>query len=130
MATAAGSYDFYVRHLRFMARTAAHGDTVVAVMMDQLNRVADGIAAGRGSYVVPAKRLRVTARALAGLAGFLQQQILPEVVAAGNAVGERQVRWVIDTSMETVAALMIHAETTGDGEDCPVTLPPPPEATP
>lgn len=121
-----GPYDFYVRHLRFMARSTAHAGPEVRVMMDQLRHVADGIEAGGDRYVVPASRLRVTARALAGMAGFLQQQILPEAVAAGNATGEAQVRWVIDTSMETMAGLMIHAETTADGEDYTVPLPPPP----
>ncbi|GAA0578809.1 hypothetical protein [Caenispirillum bisanense] len=122
----ASGYEFYIRHLRFMARTTAHGDPAVAVMMDQLRLAADGLAVNGDRYVVEASRLRLAARALAGLAGFLQQQILPEVVSAGNAVGERQVRWVIDTSMETMAALMIHAETTADREDYTVVLPPPP----
>ena len=122
----ASGYDFYLRHLRFMARTTAHGDPAVVAMMDRLRLVADGLAANGDRYVVEGRHLRLTARALAGLAGFLQQQILPEVVAAGNPVGERQVRWVIDTSMETMAALMIHAETTADRDDYTVVLPPPP----
>lgn len=122
----AGPYGFYVRHLRFMARSTARAAPQVAEMMARLGIVADGLEAAGDRYVVAAPDLRGTARALAGLAGFLQQQILPEVVAAGNAVGEGQVRWVIDTSMETMAALMVHAETTEDGEDFTVVLPPPP----
>ena len=70
--------------------------------------------------------MRIAARALAGVAGFLQQQILPEVVAAENKFGEVQIRWVIDTSMSVMANLMAHAETSKDSEDYEVVLPPAP----
>lgn len=120
-------YGFYAAHLRFVARTTQRVTPEVAAMMEELGAVADQVADGY-SFTVPAGRLRVTARALAGVAGFLQQHILPEAVAAGNAVGEAQVRWVIDTSMEAVANLTVHAEQTGDGEDYRVILPPPPGA--
>ena len=74
-------------------------------------------------FKVEASKLQITARALAGVAGFLQQHILPEVVAAGNETGEAQTRWVIDTSMSIMANLMAHAETTNDSENYEVVLP-------
>lgn len=118
-------YAFYAAHLRYIARTTQRVTPEVAAMMEALDRIA-GDVEERGAFTVPAADLRRTARALAGLAGFLQQHILPEAVAAGNAAGERQIRWVIDTSMEGMAALMTHAETTHDAEPKTVTLPPPP----
>lgn len=120
-------YAFYAAQLRFIARTTDRSDAAVAAMMDDLGRIADAVER-QGTFTVPAARLRPAARALAGVAGFLQQHILPEVVAAGNARGEAQVRWVIDTSMEAMATLMSHAEVSGDGEDRTITLPPPPPA--
>ncbi|MBF0249607.1 MAG: hypothetical protein HQL35_03140 [Alphaproteobacteria bacterium] len=120
-----GDYDFYAAQLRFAAAKAGEADPGVAGMMAALSRAADQIRHGR-EMRVPAEDLRLTARALAGVAGFLQRHILPEVVAAGNALGERQVRWTIDTSMACVARLMTHAELTGDGEALSMTLPDPP----
>ncbi len=121
-------YAFYAAHLRFIARTTDRSDPAVAAMMEDLGRVAEAVER-RGAFTVPADRLRTTARALAGVAGFLQQHILPETVSAGNAVGEAQVRWVIDTSMEAMAVLMSHAEVSGDATDRVVDLPPPPAAS-
>lgn len=121
-------YGFYVAHLRFVARTTDRVTPQVAAMMDALTDIADQVAQGY-SYTVPAGHLRVAARALAGVAGFLHQHILPEVVAAENATGEAQVRWVIESSMEAVAALTVHAELTDDGEDYRIILPPPPQVT-
>lgn len=122
-------YAFYAAQLRFIARTTDRSQSDVAAMMGDLDRVAEAVAQdGSGVFTVPAERLRTTARALAGVAGFLQQHILPEAVQAGNRVGETQVRWVIDTSMEVMATLMTHAELTADGEARTVTLPPPPDS--
>jgi len=119
-------YTFFAAHLRFLARTTDRATPDIAAMMDDLARIADEAEQG-GTFEVPAGRLRRTARALAGVAGFLQQHILPETVAAANTVGERQVRWVIDTSMGAMADLMTHAEMTGDGAPLTVTLPAPPD---
>lgn len=123
--TPASPYAFFAAHLHFVARTTERVTPQVGAMMDELQRIGDAVAAGE-SFTVPADRLRLTARALAGLAGLLQQRVLPEVVAEGNARGERQIRWVIDTAMETMAALTTHAELTGDGQDKTIVLPPPP----
>ncbi|EKV27375.1 hypothetical protein C882_1877 [Caenispirillum salinarum AK4] len=121
-------YGFYIAQLRFVARTTDRVTPQVAEMMDELARIADAIAAEGYAFTVPAGRLRIAGRALAGVAGLMQKQILPEAVAAGNAAGEAQVRWTIDTSMEAVANITVHAELTGDGEDYRVILPPPPGA--
>ena len=107
---------------RFVAERTDRGSSPeVTAMMEELARAADAIEA-TGGFTAQAGRLRITARALAGVAGFLQQHILPEAVAAGNTDGERQVRWVIDTCMETMAALTTHAEVSGEGENYPVSL--------
>lgn len=123
----AADHAFYAAQLRFIARSTDASTPEVAIMMEDLVRVADAVAAGP-SFTVPADRLRSTARALAGVAGFLQQHILPEAVSAGNAAGEAQVRWVIDTSMAAMANLMTHAELTADAEPRTIDLPPPPGA--
>ena len=119
-------YSVLVRFLRFFAGRTDRETAEVAAMMEELDRIAGILEAGQGSFVVAAERLRLAGRALAGVAGFLQQHILPEAVAAGNKAGEAQVRWVIDTCMGAMANLTTHAELTKDGEDFTVTLPPPP----
>jgi len=101
-------------------------------MMEALGVFASQVEAS-STFEVRGDRCRITGRALAGVAGFLQQHILPETIAAGNPTAERQVRWVIDTSMSLTATLTVHAETaTDDGEEvakpCPVVLPEPPGA--
>lgn len=78
-------YGFYIAQLRFVARTTERVDPQVAEMMDELARIADSIETEGYAFTVPAGRLRVAGRALAGLAGLMQQQILPEVVADGNS---------------------------------------------
>ena len=45
-------------------------------------------------------------------------------LAAGNAAGEKQVRWSIEASMAMMAQLTTHAELTHDAQDLSVTLPP------
>lgn len=124
--TSAHPYAFFAAHLHFVARTTQRVTPQVAAMMDELQRLGDAVATA-DSFTVPADRLRLAARALAGVAGLLQQQVLPEVVAANNLRGERQVRWVIDTAMESMAALTSHADLTGDGQDKTIALPPPPD---
>ncbi len=117
-----GDYNFYAGYLRFAAAKTAPDTPEIEEMMAELNRIAD-ILENEASFVVEADKLRISARALAGVAGFLQEHILPEVVAAENMLGEAQTRWVIDTSMSLMASLMAHAEGTKDSENYPVVLP-------
>ena len=65
--------------------------------------------------------------ALAGFAAFLQKQILPEAVAHGNSLGERQIRWSIDTAMAAVNTLLARAAL-AEGQPVTITLPPPPSS--
>ncbi|MFC1673450.1 hypothetical protein ACFL12_04780 [Pseudomonadota bacterium] len=97
-------------------------------MMSLLLDIADQIDAGTDNFHIVAKDLRTAARALAGVAGFLQEHILPEAVGVGNKAAEVQVRWTIDSSMAMMAKLTTHAELTKDAEDLDVTLPPPPSS--
>ena len=117
-------YDFYIKHLRFIAARTEKTSPDVSAMVDELNRMADAIE-NAGGFIIPADRLKVAGRALAGLAGFLQDRILPEAIAAGNDAGERQIRWVIDTSMQFMSVLLARAET-APTEDAAMELPPPP----
>lgn len=119
-------YAFYTAQLRFVANKTPRDDAEVAAMMSSLQNIAEQIDAGAKKFHVAAKDLRIAARALAGVAGFLQQHILPEAVAAGNTAGEAQLRWSIDNSMAMMAQLTTHAELTKDKEDLDVTLPSPP----
>ncbi len=124
-------YRFYAAILRFVASKTGRDDARVAAMMECLNGVAAEVEA-RGGFSVAAERLELTARALAGVAAFLQKQILPEVVAEGNGGGEAQVRWAIDTAMDGVNRLLSHAaqaaQAGGEGGPLAVNLPPPPAA--
>ena len=115
-------YAFYAAQLRFAASKTERSDDEIVDMMEQLQSIANQIDEG-AAFTVKATSLRAAARALAGVAGFLQKQILPEVVAAQNAIGETQVRWTIDTSMSLMATMMTHAEMTNDEEDLELTLP-------
>jgi len=94
-------------------------------MMDALLRIAGQIERNQ-TLSVAYDDARTTGRALAGVAGFLQQHILPEVVIAKNQTAEVQIRWVIDTCMSLMSALMVHLETHTEGEDCNLCLPDPP----
>ncbi len=119
-------YDFYAAQLRFVAARTDRESTDTIAMMDALQDFAAKVEKS-SRFDIPGALARTTGRALAGVAGFLQQHILPETVAAGNGSAERQVRWVIDTSMELTATLTVHAETVTDGTPCEIELPPPPE---
>jgi len=119
------NYDFFVAHLRFVAAKTEVESPEIAEMIAELGRIANAIEAGV-EITVESDRLRFAARGLAGLAGFLQDRILPEVVAAKNASGERQVRWVIDTSMRFMSKLTAHAEINGAEEPLVLVLPTPP----
>lgn len=116
-------YEFFIAQLRFVAKRTERESDDVSRMMDALERAADQIARDGDGFFVEAADLRITARALAGVAGFMQQHILPEVVAAKNALGERQVRWTIETCMSAMADMTTHAELTKDGEGFAVKLP-------
>lgn len=118
-------FAFYANTLRFVAGKTERTDGRVAAMMAALEQAADSVEAKGAVTVAPADR-ELTARAFAGIAGFLQKQILPEVVAAGNGDGEAQVRWSIDTSMELVNRLLA-AVACGEADAAiTVTLPTPP----
>ncbi len=119
------NYRFFVAHLRFVASKTDASTPEILTMVQELKQFADQIE-GTGKIQVASDRLRIAARGLAGLAGFLQDRILPEVVAAANAAGERQVRWVIDTSMSLMATLMTRAETEVSSDPVTLELPPPP----
>lgn len=120
-------YEFYIAHLRFIAAKADRRDEAVAIMMDHLSAFADQIAES-GKMTITHADAKAAARGLAGLAGFLQEQILPEAVNAGNETGEAQVRWVIDTSMRFMSMMMTYAETMPpDAEPLVMELPPPPD---
>ena len=118
-------YNFYISHLRFVAHKTEPLNPDVEQMMAELLRVADEIEK-TGGFSVEFGNARIAGRGFAGVAGFLQQHILPEVIAAKNELGERQVRWVIDTSMSLLATLTVHVETIEAPEPCEVTLPSPP----
>ncbi|OIR02394.1 hypothetical protein GALL_155520 [mine drainage metagenome] len=122
-------YRFYAAILRFVAGKTGRDDARVAAMMDSLNTVAAEVEA-RGGFQVAPDRLELTARALAGVAAFLQKRILPEVVAEANSAGEAQVRWAIDTAMEGVNRLLSQAAQAAQGgtagEAVRIALPPPP----
>ena len=115
-------YDFFTAQLRFAASKTERITPNIDAMMDVLLSFADQIDADE-TFTVDAQNMRLGARALAGVAGFLQQHILPEVIAAKNNVGERQVRWTIETSMALMATMMTHAEMTHDQEALELTLP-------
>ncbi|RAU22094.1 hypothetical protein CU669_10470 [Paramagnetospirillum kuznetsovii] len=120
-------HAFLAAMLRFVAdktEAAAMDDPRTAAMMAGLRKAADEAETGSGLRVAD-QSLELTARAFAGFAGFLQKQILPEVVAHGNAVGEAQIRWSIDTAMAAVSTLLARAALPERG-DVTIDLPPPP----
>jgi hypothetical protein len=119
-------YSFYAGYIRYIVGKTVPEKDEIAAMMEELTTIAN-IVESRDTFVIRADHLRLVGRALAGVAGFLQQHILPETVAESNETAEAEVRWVIDTSMRLVADLLSHAETTKDSEDYQATLPPPPE---
>ena len=118
-------YNFYAGYLLFFVNQTANENLEIREMMRELAQIAR-ILEMENSFVVEANKLRVTARAFAGVAGFLQQHILPEVVAAKNKIGEVQTRWVIDTSMSLMTTLISHAELTKDRDNFIVIVPDPP----
>lgn len=118
-------YDFYIGFLRFVAARTECETPEISAMMAELSRMADELAE-TDCFTVKQDKMALAGRALAGVAGLLQQSILPEVVAAGNKTGEAQVRWVIDTSMEQMSLLTARAEISKAGDVYQATLPEPP----
>ncbi len=112
-------YTFYTNVLRFVASRADRSDPLIDAMMDKLVAAADEIEASGGSFTVAVEALPQTARAFAGVAGFLQQQILPEAVASGHDEVATQLRWAVDASMEMMTTLMTRAAEQPSG---PVTV--------
>ena len=103
------NYDFFAGYLKYIGSTTERETPEIDEMMDELLRAADQLKQF-SKIEVPHDRLEIAARAMAGVAGFLQKQILPEVIAAGNEKGEVQVRWVIDTAMELMGLLLSRHE--------------------
>lgn len=118
------NYNFFIAQLRFVADRTERESEDVARKVDALLAIADELERGGGTFFIAAENLKIASRALAGVAGFLQQHILPEVVANANATGEKQVRWTVETCMALMAKLMTHAELTKDAQDLRVSLPP------
>jgi len=120
-------YKFFAGYMRFVATKTPRDSAEIAEMMDELARIAASLEA-TGGFSVAGDKLDAAARAFAGIAGFLQQQILPEVVAAQNPRGEAQVRWVIDTSMTLMGSLRAAAERGDHDPATKINLPSPPDA--
>ena len=116
------NYNFYAGYLRFVAQNTTADTPEIRDMMAELGYIAN-ILEQEVTFTVEQNKLHITARALAGVAGFLQQNILPEIIDAKNVSGEREVRWVIDTSMAVMSNLMVHAELTDNSDGFVVVLP-------
>ena len=117
-----GEYGFFVAYLRFVVAKTATSSPEIAAMFTELDRIADALEAGY-EIKISFDKLNIVARGMAGVAGFLQEQILPEAVTAGNKAGERQIRWVIDTSMRLMTKLASRAELGGNDEPFVLSLP-------
>jgi len=118
-------YNFYAGYLRFVAENTTPDSLEIQDMMAELNYIAK-ILENNTMFTVEKNKLLMTSRALAGVAGFLQQQILPEIIEAGNTSGEIQIRWVINTSMNIMSNLMVHAELKNNCDGFVAVLPEPP----
>lgn len=117
-------YNFFSAQLRFVANRTVCESGDVKSKIDQLLAIADAVEGGNENFFIAAENLKIASRALAGVAGFLHQHILPEVIADANTAGEKQVRWTIDACMEMMAQLMTHAELSPDAKGLFITLPP------
>ena len=118
-------YNFYAGYLRFVAENTTLNSPEIQDMMAELNYIAK-ILENNTMFTVEKNKLLMTSRALAGVAGLLQQQILPEIIEAGNTSGEIQIRWVINTSMNIMSNLMVHAELKNNCDGFVAVLPEPP----
>ena len=120
------NYNFYAGYLRFVAQKTTADTPEIRDMMAELGYIAN-ILEQEVTFTVEQNKLHITARALAGVAGFLQQNILPEIINAKNVSGEREVRWVIDASMTVMSNLMVHAELADNSDGFLVELPKSPQ---
>lgn len=120
------NYNFYAGYLRFVAQKTTADTPEIRDMMAELGYIAN-ILEQEVTFTVEQNKLHITARALAGVAGFLQQNILPEIIDAKNVSGEREVRWVIDASMTVMSNLMVHAELADNSDGFLVELPKSPQ---
>ena len=120
------NYNFYAGYLRFVAQNTTADTPEIRDMMAELGYIAN-ILEQEVTFTVEQNKLHITARALAGVAGFLQQNILPEIINAKNVSGEREVRWVIDASMTVMSNLMVHAELADNSDGFLVELPKSPQ---
>lgn len=120
------NYNFYAGYLRFVAQNTTADTPEIRDMMAELGYIAN-ILEQEVTFTVEQNKLHITARALAGVAGFLQQNILPEIINAKNVSGEREVRWVIDASMTVMSNLMVHAELANNSDGFLVELPKSPQ---
>ena len=120
-------YNFYAGYLNFVAKSTTPDTYEIQDMMEELSCIAK-LLENDSTFPVAQNKLKITARALAGMAGFLQQHILPEITEAKNISGELQIRWVIDTSMNIMSNLLVHAELANNHEEFIVVLPEPPVA--
>ncbi|WP_142848323.1 hypothetical protein [Telmatospirillum sp. J64-1] len=98
-------YTRYAAILRFVARKTDQSEERIAAMMEDLLKAADQIEQ-TGRFTVAPDHAASTARAFAGVAAFLQQQILPEAVAHGDKEAENQIRWTISAAMDGVNTLL------------------------
>jgi len=117
-------YDFYAAILRFVATTATRSDPRVTAMMECLEQAADYIDAD-GYFRVELDQRELYARALAGVAAFLQERILPETIADKNKEGELQIRWSVDTSLDGLNQIL-KAQAEGNQATIAINFPPPP----
>ncbi len=118
-------YGFYVGYLRFVVAKTPRDSRQVDGMMQVLARIAAEIEEG-GEFYAATEQLAPLARALAGVAGLLQQKILPEVVAEQNQRAEAQIRWAIDTSMTLMGRLTVAGDAGDHDPARPFSLLPPP----
>jgi hypothetical protein len=117
-------YDFYAAILRFVATTATRTDPRVTSMMECLEQAAGAIDQD-DTFIVLLDKRELYARALAGVAAFLQERILPETVAEENKIAELQVRWSVDTSLEALNQIL-QAQAGGNMEPITIEFRPPP----
>ena len=117
-------YDFYAAILRFVASTATRTDPRVVAMMENLESAAQEIEKF-DSFAVIEDHREISARALAGVAAFLQERILPETIADKNLEAETQVRWAVDASLDALNQIL-KAQAQGVGDTVSIVLLPPP----
>jgi len=91
--------------LAFVAARMPAADPAITGYRAALLEVHAVLARGAVPRIAPTERER-TARALAGFAGFLHREILPETIAHGHAAAEAQIRAAIDSAMGAATALL------------------------